>query len=200
MSTQNPLDPLLEALRAAGAPPDAPTRLATVTNGTSTTLNVRFDGETIASTRAYPKLYAPARIGDRVVMLRAGSTWVAIAKLPTSSSMPQYDTDWTNLTLNSPWLVWDAVGQDPVQYRRLNGVTYLRGLISVNGAASGSQITVVPAGFRPAGGAQSHVLVAGSSGPVILNVSVGGGIAHNATAGALGAWISLANVQWIAEQ
>lgn len=82
----DPLDPLLEALRAAREEPDGPVRLATVTGGSSTTINVRFDGEANASSRAYPKTYAPAYVNDRVIMLRTGSTWTAIGRVPQSSA------------------------------------------------------------------------------------------------------------------
>lgn len=85
----DPLDPLLEALRAAGEEPDGPVRLATVTGGSSTTINVRFDGEASASSRAYPKTYAPAYVNDRVIMLRTGSTWTAIGRIPNSATPQQ---------------------------------------------------------------------------------------------------------------
>lgn len=139
----DPLAPLVEALKAAGGPQAATTRLATVTGGTETTISVRFDGETIASPRAYPKVYAPAAVGDRVVMMRAGSSWVAIARVPTSSTAP--DTGWITPTLLNGWT---EAAYGPVRYRRLNGIVYLRGIL-----LSGTVTTpafALPVGFRSA--------------------------------------------------
>jgi hypothetical protein len=74
------LDPLVEALRAAGAPPDSPTRMATVTASDSTGVLVKFDGEADPSTRRYRTVGA-CRTGDRVLMLRAGMAWVAVGAI-----------------------------------------------------------------------------------------------------------------------
>lgn len=74
-------DKLLRAIRDAQPDDETPTRLATVTGGTNSTLLVRFDGEATASTRQYPLMFTPVRVGDRVVMLRVGSTWVVAGRV-----------------------------------------------------------------------------------------------------------------------
>lgn len=80
MSTQNPLDPLLQALREAGAPPATTTRLATVAYIGPDGATITFDGESSASARSYKALQTVAA-GDRVVMLRSGSTWVVAGRV-----------------------------------------------------------------------------------------------------------------------
>lgn len=74
------LDPLLEALRSKGKQdgPETATALATVTAINTTGVRVRFDGESIASTKDYARLSGSTDIvvNSRVMMLRSGSTWV----------------------------------------------------------------------------------------------------------------------------
>lgn len=83
----DPLAPLVEALKAAGEPAAASSRLATVTASDSTGILVRFDGETVASTRRY-KSVGGCRTGDRVLMVRAGSSWVAVGAVGSRAEVP----------------------------------------------------------------------------------------------------------------
>lgn len=81
--SRDPLTPLLTALTVAAQDRGLrPFRLATVSQASP--LRVRFDGETVASTRDYTRLanYTPT-VGDRVVMGRVGSTWTAFGKVTT---------------------------------------------------------------------------------------------------------------------
>lgn len=79
----DPLAPITEALAAAAKAPPREHRLATVTNITGG-VSVQFDGETTASPRKYMRLTSyTAVIGDRVLMARAGSTWVILGKVAT---------------------------------------------------------------------------------------------------------------------
>lgn len=72
------LDPLVKALRdAASAGPGEPTRLATVNYIGAGGVNVTMDGEASASPRLYQSV-ATVAAGDRVAMLRVGSTWVVL--------------------------------------------------------------------------------------------------------------------------
>lgn len=75
------LSPVMDYVHAAAsAQDDLPTRLATVTQvNTNGTIRVRFDGETAAAAKDYVRLTSSnAYTGDRVVMLRVGSTWVCV--------------------------------------------------------------------------------------------------------------------------
>jgi hypothetical protein len=72
----DPLSPLVTALRGAVPPRQDDTRLATVTGLSAAGVLVQFDGEASASTRAYMVAGDTVRVGHRVLMLRAGSTWV----------------------------------------------------------------------------------------------------------------------------
>lgn len=75
--TADPLSGLVKALRSKTGDPKDPTRIAVVTDiaQPSGGAQVRFEGEASAGSRWYRMLCAP-RVGDRVVMLRVGSTWV----------------------------------------------------------------------------------------------------------------------------
>lgn len=105
------LDPLLEALHE-GRHVEAPTRMAVVTAVSVSGTTVQFDGEISASQRLY-RAAAPCNVGDRVVMLRVGSTWVIAgptATLPAGIYRPWtlantggsifgagYSTSWTQV-------------------------------------------------------------------------------------------------------
>lgn len=120
------------------------TRLATVTGApASETVLVRFDGESVASARSYARLTGPLDIGDRVVMLRAGSSWACLARVPTAAQAP--DTGWIAPTLVGGWSNYGS-GYVPARYRRLNGIVYAQGLVRFG---SGTIFTL-PVGFRPA--------------------------------------------------
>lgn len=93
-------DVLLNAMRQMGSDEQPVTRLATVTGGTATTVTVQFDGEGSASSRSYLKTYAGAAVGDRAVMLRVGSTWVAVARIAAPVVGPTTPGDWSG-TLSS---------------------------------------------------------------------------------------------------
>lgn len=79
-----PLDPLVELVQAARGDDRAPTALATVTGttGTATRVLCRFDIESAASSKPYTRLssYTPT-VGDRVLLIRTGSTWTVLGKV-----------------------------------------------------------------------------------------------------------------------
>jgi hypothetical protein len=122
------------------------TRLATVTGGTSTTVTVRFDGEANASTRAYVKTYAPAAVGDRVLMEAVGSTWVATARVPQSAAQSP-DTGWVTCAVdpNASQLAYGCAAL------RRNGFVTLVIELTVNLAwGTGYGLCFLPVGFYPA--------------------------------------------------
>jgi hypothetical protein len=75
------LAPIVEALAAAGKKGPRPFKLATVTN-ISGGANVRFDEEGSAGSKKYTRLasYTPV-VGHRVLMARAGSSWVILGQV-----------------------------------------------------------------------------------------------------------------------
>lgn len=81
--TLDPLAPLRDAIAAATTDTSPRVvKLATVTGTSGTSVLVQFDGEAAASTKAYKRLtsYTPT-VGNRVVMLAAGPTWVCLGTL-----------------------------------------------------------------------------------------------------------------------
>lgn len=195
------LTPLITALRAAAnAGENDLTRIATVTGGTATTISVKFDGESVASSRAYPKLYAPSFVNDRVVMLRTGSTWTAIGRIPSTSPDTSPDTGWIALTLASGWSNYGSTWEQAA-YRRLNGVVYLRGLLIQGSGATmngGALIANLPVGFRS--GTDQHLAVGGINGsPGIINIMANGNIQVNTAVGNA-QWLSLRVTPFPADQ
>lgn len=85
MSEYQHLTPLIEAIRRSQPEQEPVTRLATVTGGGTDQVFVRFDGESATSGRPYKRhaLYYPV-VNDRVLLLRAGSSWVVVGKIGQS--------------------------------------------------------------------------------------------------------------------
>lgn len=69
----------------------------------------------------------------------------AASSAPRVSNPDPTDGTWINANLNAPFT---AAAPAP-QYMRKNGVTYNRGQVNRNGAASGSAAYVLPVGYRP---------------------------------------------------
>jgi len=67
------------------------------------------------------------------------------------------DSGWINLTLVNSWVV--SLAETP-QYRKLNGVVYLRGLITGGSAAT---VATLPAGYRPVSSIRNVVKAATSA-------------------------------------
>lgn len=79
------IDPLVEALRGAAAPSGPPSaRLATVTAFGGSGVTVRFDGESVASSRPY-RTTASVRVGQRVLMIRVGQSYVCTGAVATQA-------------------------------------------------------------------------------------------------------------------
>lgn len=87
----DPVNTILQAMREAAPDAEPATQLATVTGGGADQVGVRFDGETIASARAYKRFadYYPV-VGDRVLMVRSGTTWVVAGKV--GQGLDRYET------------------------------------------------------------------------------------------------------------
>ena len=181
-----PLDSIMEYVHRAQLDPLLTTRLATITAVTATTISVQFDGETTASSRAYLRTYGPTLVGDRALMLRAGSTWVGVARVPGRSP----DTGWTNLTPLNSWTVY-GVGNPSPGYRRLNGVVHLRGVLGATGAG-GVAVANLPVGCRPTSG-RLIVAAVSAGGAGSFSIETNGDVVHNTGAGV---WYSLAGISF----
>lgn len=81
------------------------------------------------------------------------------------------DSGWVNVVPNAPWLE-----TEPIQYRRDRaGNTHLRGLAAQNGAAVGSVLFTLPAGFRPSAsgpGNRPRVLVGNTTAGGVSQLDV----------------------------
>lgn len=75
-----PAEIIAQALRETSSTPDPPTRLGTVTARNAGGVRVQFDGESAAGIRDYLTMTS-VEIGERVLMLRVGSTWVVASIL-----------------------------------------------------------------------------------------------------------------------
>lgn len=83
--TRDILGPLITALKdAKSAQAATPTRLGRCGGvDASGAVLITFDGETAPSGRSYPRLasYGSPNAGERVLLVRAGATWVAVGPL-----------------------------------------------------------------------------------------------------------------------
>jgi hypothetical protein len=135
----NELTPLVQALTAAarGVGDGEPqTRLAVMVTVVATGVTVRFEGETAASGRVYVATAGGLSVGDRVVMLRVGRTYVCVGVLGASTPLVQ-------ATMLGAWSHYDA---RTVRYwRDSDGMVHMVGLAK-NGAGN---ICQLPTGFRP---------------------------------------------------
>jgi hypothetical protein len=194
----DPAEIIVKALREAQVPADSPTRLATVTATTPATVTVTFDGDTTPSSRAYVKAYGPSYVGDRAIMLRTGSTWVAIGRLaPTGGTVATHDTGWNDVPYQNGWFSYDAAAYGTLAVRVINGVTYMRGLVQNNSSANaGAVVGVLPVGSRP--GHNRIFTMHSGGGPVNLYV-FWTGVVQYAGNSFWGTWLS-ASVSFPAEQ
>jgi hypothetical protein len=80
-------------------------------------------------------------------MLRVGSTWVILHKV--FSSTDPTDPGWVSVSnFQNGW--GNYSGWPVVAYRRMNGITFLRGL-AAGGPGGANVIFTLPAGYRPVG-------------------------------------------------
>jgi hypothetical protein len=110
-----------------------------------------------------------------------GAMWTTAAGLfvqINGSTVPLDDTGWNNAVLATGWTVFN--GETP-GYRRISGVTYLRGRASTTGASANA--FTLPVGFRPA------MLVIPSYLSVVvayrIQVAITGGVGQPVTATAV---------------
>ena len=147
--------------------------------------------------------------GDRVQILSTGLTatyngtaWT-IGRLiynGTTFADPT-DTAWVTPYIGqNGWVSYDNTGANIHEthgYRRVNGIVYLKGLIS-SGAAQ-AYIFTLPVGFRPSQRLMRTVHANGGSAR--MDIESGGGISIQAYAsGSNNSFVSLAPTQFVAEQ
>lgn len=126
---------------------------------------VLFDGETALTTKEYLLGFLGAVPGQRVVMLRVGSTYVAISAVSGTSYRAQ-DT-WHNIgAAGEPawvngWVGYSDANFGTVQFRKtLDGMVVIRGL-GTGTAATADHAFTLPTGYRPA---RSHIFASAASG------------------------------------
>lgn len=103
------------------------------------------------------------------------------------------DTDWITPTLENGWTHFDASA--PVQYRRKDGVVYLRGLTT--GGVGGTQAFALPPGFRGKWlRGNSHWPVVNTDGSGFVRVWSNGSVGPAQSGG----YIDLGSIAFIAEQ
>lgn len=118
------------------------------------------------------------------VWLYEGTTWRATSD----------DTGWISPTLTGGWINF-GVPYRNCQYRRINGVVYVTGLIKGGTTAASTVVLNLPAGFRPAAdlflGTQSNSVMA------TINLAANGNL--SLSVGASAASLTL-QFQFVAEQ
>lgn len=191
--TDPTLNPLVQALSSMREDPTQQTRLATVTQVASSGIYVRFDGETAASERRYQSVGHAAIVGDRVLMLKSGSTWVIVGAIYTG-------TGWTGLSFATGWSNLGGVNR-VCEYQRIGRWVNLRGH-AVIAAGGGTTVGTLPTGFRPAANETYAVPVstAGSTNTIRhLYVIASTGVLSLAGGMGVGDWISLSSIRFEAD-
>lgn len=162
-----PSSVILKAIRDSQPDVDAPTRIATVTGGNPTTVTVVFDGEAVASARSYVKTYSGASVGDRVIMLRSGTTWVAVARIGAPVTSVAVPASGSNTSTSVAYV---------------NGATLTVYLSVMTTAmnASGAVAAIIPAGIRPPVANYFTGFDGPTGTPMILGFNTSGGIFYPA--------------------
>ncbi len=101
-----------------------------------------------------------------------------------------YDTGWIAPTLLNGWVNYGSIWETAA-YRKKNGIVYIRGLIRNGTATSGTDLFILPAGFRP--GMNSHVIVPSNGLLGIVNIMTTGEVDFNT---GTNAWMSLSNISF----
>lgn len=112
--------------------------------------------------------------------------------IPASGGSP--DTAWTAPSMVNGWVDYGAPWEGAA-YRRVGGVTYLRGLIRSGTATSQTVIFTLPAGFRS--NTDQHVVVASNGSWGVLNIYADGRVTCNTNSSG---WTSLRNITFPADQ
>ncbi len=153
-------------------------KIVSAQTGNTYTINLRGDTTAVAGVRSMVPLVA----NDVVWCLRKGSFILVIN---------HQDTGWVAAGFGGAWVAYDAA-TFPVQYRKVNGIVYVQGLIK-NGA-NGTAAFTLSAGYRPAKTLYIATTAADAFGEV--TISSNGNITPQTGSTV---WHSLANVSFPAE-
>lgn len=154
---------LLQAMRetAPGEPPS--TRIGTIASVTATGATVTFDGEASASSRTYRALCS-CIVGDRVLLLRAGSSWVVVSPITTGAqvTVPAFGS-FTSASKAA---------------RDGNTVTLFVDVTATAAAAAGAACAQIPLGLRIKTSTYFVALDATTGASVAMQVATDGGVYH----------------------
>jgi hypothetical protein len=118
----------------------------------------------------YTSGYAP---GNNIT--RATIRKIYSGGIPASQGVP--DTPWTAVTFQNGWTNYDPANWSLGQYRRIGGITYLRGLVKPGTVAFNVPIFYLPPGFRISANAHIATMQGGTFGT--LNVWPDGRVCAN---------------------
>lgn len=106
------------------------------------------------------------------------------------------DTGWITPTLGNSWVSFDAGATfDIPQYRRFNGVVFLKG--EMKSGTSNTTVFTLPAGYRPL--KQISFCVQSNTGSADILVGATGAVIVNNYNGGSNASVSLNGISFIAE-
>lgn len=97
---------------------------------------------------------------DQIGHSTSGTTAITIASDGTVT-MPENDSGWITATLNSPFTNYGSTFAN-AEYRKINNIVCIQGLVLINGASNGSTIFSLPSGYCP----KADLMFAGWNGNV----------------------------------
>ena len=113
----------------------------------------------------------------------SGSVWRAVLE----------DTGWIALILLNSWVNFGGGVYADAQYRRLNGITYLQGVIKDGSTSRATSVGEIPVGFRPL--KQQMFPVASTADNSNIEATTDGNLLLVTTATS---YISLSGLSWVA--
>ena len=110
-----------------------------------------------------------------------------------------YETKWTNVPLINNWTEYSSDNYRKCQYKKVNNIVYLEGLISNTQSTINTNFAILPEGFRPMNTVQFPVVSllseqTNGNKVLLLRIESNGKMTIQGQTLSSGIWISLSGV------
>lgn len=127
---------------------------------------------------------------------KSDNAWYTRGPAGTETFVGGDDTGWTDLPLINNWLQYDTANFR-AQYRRKNGVVYVKGLVKKTVGLVTEPVCTLPVGFRPASIHIFATTTSAATSPAQTYVRTTGSVEFGANGS--GTWTSLDGLTFIAD-